>query len=101
MSTLWGSNGGCQGRPFTGHGYKITIKMAHMGEDVDVTLYLRWFLVDIIYKLGPSLRYVLQSFAIIHLHKRYRNHHARDKNPLHIEHQIPCAIICRGGRLQR
>jgi len=55
MSTVWGSNGGYQRRPFTGRSCKITIKMAHMGEDVDATLYLWWFLVDVIYELRLSL----------------------------------------------
>ena len=51
MSTVWGSNGDCQGR----HIYKIALIMAYMGEEVDVTLYLWWFLVVTVCKLRPSL----------------------------------------------
>ena len=51
MSAVWGSNGDCEGR----HICKTALNMAHMGEEVDVALYLRWFLVVTICKLRPSL----------------------------------------------
>lgn len=65
MSTVWRTNGGCQGRYI----YKIALDMADMGEEVDVTLYLRWFLVVTICKLKPSL-YLLHTAPIIQIHKK-------------------------------
>ena len=72
MSTVWGSYGDCQRR----HIYKIALNMAHMGEEVDVTLYLRWFLVVTICKLRPSL-YLLHtvSYNPNPLHKKFKKIH--------------------------
>lgn len=78
MSTVWRSNGDCQGR----HINKIALIMAYMGEEVDVTMYLRWFLVVTICKLRPSL-YLLRTVPIIQTHKVKIKNHVLDVTKFH------------------